>query len=59
MVPKAIRQNQSIRPRRDFGNLPGFWLALQSQHDIAPVERDRGAKIDNPVRPAASTLTAE
>jgi plasmid maintenance system antidote protein VapI len=29
-----------------------FWLDLQSQHDIAVIERDRGADIARRVQPA-------
>ena len=35
-----------------FGNGATFWIGLQSQYDIARVERERGAKIAQRVRPA-------
>ena len=37
---------------RYFGNRAQFWLELQSQYEIAVVERDRGAEIAERVRPA-------
>ena len=30
---------------RYFGNRPHFWLELQSQYDVALIERDRGTEI--------------
>lgn len=39
-------------PGRYFGNSAQFWLDLQSQYDIAAIERDRGAEIARRVRPA-------
>jgi antitoxin HigA-1 len=41
-----------VRLGRYFGNRPQFWLDLQSQYEIALVERDRGAEIARRVRPA-------
>jgi addiction module HigA family antidote len=32
-----------LRLGRYFGNDPQFWLELQSQHDLAVVEAERGA----------------
>jgi plasmid maintenance system antidote protein VapI len=36
----------------DIGNRPQFWLDLQSQYDIAVIERDHGVEISRRVRPA-------
>jgi antitoxin HigA-1 len=41
-----------VRLGRYFGNRPQFWLDLQSQYDIAMVERDRGEEIARRVHPA-------
>jgi antitoxin HigA-1 len=41
-----------VRLGRYFGNSPQFWLELQSQYDIAVIERVRGKEILRPVRPA-------
>ena len=49
---RAISAETAVRLGRYFGNSPCFWLALQSQYDIAVVERDRGAEIDRRVQPA-------
>ena len=42
----------AVRLGRYFGNRPQFWLDLQSQYEIALVERDRGSEIAQRVRPA-------
>jgi addiction module HigA family antidote len=42
----------AVRLGRYFGNSAQFWLDLQGQHDIAVVERERGAEITRRVRPA-------
>ena len=53
---RSITAETAVRLGRYFGNRPRFWLALQSQYDIALVERDRGAEIARQVRPSASDL---
>ena len=47
-----------MRLGRYFGNSAQFWLALQSQYDIAVVERERGPEIAQRVRPADAALKA-
>jgi antitoxin HigA-1 len=49
---RSITADTAVRFGRYFGNSAQFWLDLQSQHDIAVVERDRGAEISRRVRPA-------
>jgi addiction module HigA family antidote len=49
---RSITADTAVRLGRYFGNSAQFWLDLQSQHDIATVERDRGAEIAQRVRPA-------
>ncbi|KAB2876164.1 MAG: HigA family addiction module antidote protein [Bauldia sp.] len=49
---RSITADTAVRLGRYFGNSAQFWLDLQSQHDIALVERDRGAEIALRVRPA-------
>jgi antitoxin HigA-1 len=49
---RAISADTAVRLGRYFGNSAQFWLDLQSQHDIAVVERDRGPEIERRVRPA-------
>jgi addiction module HigA family antidote len=49
---RSITADTALRLGRYFGNNPQFWLDLQSQHDIAVVERERGAEIARKVRPA-------
>ena len=51
---RSITAETAVRLGRYFGNSPRFWLALQSQYDIALVERDRGAEIDGQVHPAGT-----
>jgi addiction module HigA family antidote len=48
----ADTADTAVRLGRYFGNSAQFWLDLQSQYDIAVVERDRGAEISRRVRPA-------
>jgi addiction module HigA family antidote len=49
---RGITADTAVRLGRYFGNRPQFWLDLQSQYEIALVERDRGAEIAQRVRPA-------
>ena len=49
---RSITADTAVRLGRYFGNRPRFWLALQSQYDLAVVERDRGEEITEQVRPA-------
>jgi addiction module HigA family antidote len=49
---RAITADTALRLGRYFGNSAQFWLDLQSQHDIAVVEREKGAEIAKRVRPA-------
>ena len=49
---RGITADTAVRLGRYFGNRPLFWLDLQSQYEIALVERDRGSEIAQRVRPA-------
>ena len=49
---RSITAETAVRLGRYFGNSPRFWLELQSQYDVALVERDRGTEIAKQVRPA-------
>jgi addiction module HigA family antidote len=49
---RSISADTAVRLGRYFGNNPQFWLDLQSQYDIAVIERDKGADISRRVRPA-------
>ncbi len=49
---RSIAADTAVRLGRYFGNGAEFWLALQSQHDIAVIERERGAEIAKRVRSA-------
>jgi antitoxin HigA-1 len=49
---RSITADTAVRLGRYFGNRPQFWLDLQSQYDIAVVERENGAEIARRVRPA-------
>jgi addiction module HigA family antidote len=49
---RSITADTAVRLGRYFGNRPQFWLDLQSQYDIAAIERERGAEIAKRVRPA-------
>ena len=49
---RSITADTAVRLGRYFGNRPQFWLDLQSQHDIAAVERARGVEIAKRVQPS-------
>ena len=49
---RSITADTGLRLGRYFGNGARFWLDLQSQYDIAVVERERGAEIARRVIPA-------
>ena len=49
---RSITADTAVRLGRYFGNNPQFWLDLQSQYDIAVIEREKGADISRRVRPA-------
>ncbi len=49
---RSITADTAVRLGRYFGNSAQFWLDLQSQYDIAAVERKHGADIARRVRPA-------
>lgn len=49
---RSITADTAVRLGHYFGNGASFWIGLQSQYDIARVERDRGAEIARRVRPA-------
>jgi antitoxin HigA-1 len=49
---RAISADTAVRLARYFRNSAQFWLDLQSQHDIAVIERERGKEIAQRVRPA-------
>jgi hypothetical protein len=51
-VDRAHKDQCAVRLGRYFGNRAQFWLDLQSQYDIAVIERERGAEIARRVRPA-------
>jgi addiction module HigA family antidote len=49
---RSITADTAVRLSRYFGNRAQFWLDLQSQYDIAVIERERSAEITKRVRPA-------
>ena len=49
---RSITADTAVRLGRYFGNRAQFWLDLQSQYDIAVIERERGAEIARCMRPA-------
>jgi antitoxin HigA-1 len=51
---RSITADTAIRLGRYFGNRAQFWLDLQSQHDIAVVEGERGEEIARRVRAAGA-----
>ena len=51
---RSITADTAVRLGRYFGNRAQFWLDLQSQYDIAVVERERGEEIARRVHPATA-----
>ncbi len=51
---RSITADTAVRLGRYFGNSAQFWLDLQSQYDIAVVEREKGGEIAKRVRPAGT-----
>ncbi len=51
---RGITADTAVRLGRYFSNRPQFWLDLQSQYEIALVERERGEEIAERVRPSAA-----
>jgi antitoxin HigA-1 len=51
---RSITADTAVRLGRYLGNSAQFWLDLQTQFDIAVVERDRGVEITRRVRPDAA-----
>lgn len=49
---RSITADTALRLALYFGNSAQFWLDLQSQYDIAVVERKHGAEIKKRVHPA-------
>ena len=49
---RSITADTAVRLGRYFGNSAQFWLDLQSQYDIAVVEREKGGDIAKRVKPA-------
>jgi addiction module HigA family antidote len=49
---RSITADTAVRLGRYFGNSAQFWVDLQSQYDIAVIEREHGAEITRRVRPA-------
>ena len=49
---RSVTADTAVRLGRYFGNSAQFWLDLQSQYDIALVEREKGGEIMKRVRPA-------
>lgn len=49
---RSITADTAVRLGRYFGNGAQFWIDLQSQYDIALVEREHGPEIEKRVHPA-------
>jgi addiction module HigA family antidote len=49
---RGISPDTALRLARYFGNSAQFWMNLQTQHDLAVAERERGGEISTRVIPA-------
>src|SRR3954463_8478497 len=56
---RSITADTAVRLGRYFGNSAQFWVDLQSQYDIAVIEREHGAEITRRVRPADAAEDAD
>lgn len=50
----AITANIALRLAKYFRTTPGFWLNLQSDHDLRKAQREIGAEIETRVRTLAA-----
>ena len=55
---RRLSTDTAVRFGRFFGNDPQFWLNLQSQYDIAVVERDHGEEIAQQIHTVATVAQA-
>ena len=53
---RSITADTALRLGRYFGNSPRLWLDLQSQYDLAVLERERGKEILRQVHPAGAAI---
>ena len=53
---RSITADTALRLGRYFGNNPRFWLDLQTQYDLATVERERGREVSRQVHPAGADI---
>lgn len=51
---RAVTADTALRLARHFGTTPGFWLALQTAHDLECACRRDGARIEVEVSPRAA-----
>ena len=56
---RSISADTAVRLGRYFGNRAQFWLDLQSQYDIAVIERERGAQDCAPRPPGGCGVKME
>ena len=49
---RSITADTAVRLGRYFSNRAQFWLELQSQYEVAMIEREQGTEIARRVRPA-------
>ncbi|MBF0137801.1 MAG: HigA family addiction module antitoxin [Magnetococcus sp. DMHC-1] len=53
---RRISADTAVRLGLYFGNGARFWIDLQSQYDIAIIERDHGEEIARQVHPAMTVV---
>ena len=51
---RAVTPDTAIRLARYFDTTPQFWLNLQMAHDLSVTLNERGAEINDRVRPRAA-----
>ena len=54
---RGVSAEMALRLARWSGMRPRFWLGLQEQYDLAIVQMEAGQRIENEVRPLATSST--
>lgn len=47
---RAVTADTALRLARYFDTTPGFWLNLQSNHDLSKAQAESGQKVEREVR---------
>ena len=56
---RSVSPETALRLGRYFATTPGFWLSLQSSHDLSLAQAESGSKVEQQVRPRELTQHAD